>query len=208
MPVAAPFFEPVKTASSTAEDDSSSFTRNKVTFMKSKNILLLGALLAAVAFGTGCQSLNTAGSDGISQHVVPETGLSAEAQAALTKLTADVPAAASLVRSAKGVLVFPSVVKGGFIVGAFHGAGSLFKNGKVTGYYNTSGASYGFQAGIQEYGYALFFMTDSALRYVDAVQGFEIGVGPSIVVVDAGMANHSPPPRPKATCAFIFDQRA
>jgi len=176
--------------------------------MKLKTILFLGTLLAAVAFGTGCGSLNTAGGDGISQHVVPETGLSAETRAALTKLTADVPAAASLVQSAKGVLVFPSVVKAGFVVGAFRGEGSLFKNGKLAGYYNTSGASYGFQAGIQQYGYALFFMTDSALHYVDAVQGFEIGVGPSIVVVDDGMGRSLTTTTAQSDVyAFIFDQK-
>jgi lipid-binding SYLF domain-containing protein len=176
--------------------------------MKSKHVLLLGALLAVVAFGTGCRSLNTAGGDGISQHMVPETSLSAEARAALTKLTADVPAAAALVPGAKGVMVFPGVVKGGFVVGAFRGEGTLFKNGKLAGYYNTSGASYGLQAGIQQYGYALFFMTDSALHDVDAVQGFEIGVGPSVVVVDAGMGKSVTTTTAKSDVyAFIFDQK-
>jgi hypothetical protein len=132
------FPSPVKNASSPAQDHSPNFTRNRTDMMRSKNILLLGTLLVAVAFGTGCGSLNTAGGDGISQHVVPETGLSAETRAALTKLTTDVPAAASLGQSAKGVLVFPSVVKAGFVVGAFRGEGSLFKKGKLAGYYNTS----------------------------------------------------------------------
>jgi lipid-binding SYLF domain-containing protein len=37
-------------------------------------------------------------------------------------------------------------------------------------------------------GYALFFMTDSALRYLEDTGGFELGSGPSIVVLDAGAA--------------------
>jgi len=62
------------------------------------------------------------------------------------------------------------------------------KHGRAVGYYNSVAASYGFQAGIQVFGYALFFMNDSALAYLDKSAGFEIGVGPSIVVVDKGIA--------------------
>jgi lipid-binding SYLF domain-containing protein len=73
-------------------------------------------------------------------------------------------------------------------VGGRYGEGVLYKGGKVAGYYNTAGASYGLQAGAQKYGYALFFMTDSALAYLGKSDGFEIGVGPSVVVMDEGKA--------------------
>ena len=67
------------------------------------------------------------------------------------------------------------------------GDGVLFKKGKASGYYNSLAASYGFQAGLQVFGYALFFMNDAALAYLDKSDGWELGVGPSIVVVDQGM---------------------
>ena len=65
---------------------------------------------------------------------------------------------------AKGILVFPGIVKGGFIVAGQYGEGALLKEGQTVGYYNSIQASYGYQAGLQKYGYALFFMTDSAIH--------------------------------------------
>jgi lipid-binding SYLF domain-containing protein len=101
---------------------------------------------------------------------------------------AKVPDARHLNDRAKGVLVFPNIVKAGFLFGAQYGEGALRQQGRTTGYYNTVAASYGLQAGAQVFGYALFFMSDSALRYLDTSGGFEVGTGPSIVVLDAGAA--------------------
>jgi lipid-binding SYLF domain-containing protein len=111
-----------------------------------------------------------------------------DADVALTNLFDSVPAARALGAQAKGILIFPSIVKGGFIVGGQFGEGALRKGGKTVGYYNTVAASYGLQAGVQKFGYALFLMTDSALNYLEKSDGWEIGVGPSIVVVDEGIA--------------------
>ncbi|HMB35912.1 MAG TPA: twin-arginine translocation pathway signal protein, partial [Methylomirabilota bacterium] len=105
-----------------------------------------------------------------------------DASAALAKLYEKVPEARTLGAQAKGILVFPNIVKAGFLFGGQYGEGVLFKRGKHAGYFNTIAASYGLQAGVQSFGYALFFMTDSALAYLDKSEGFEIGVGPSIVV--------------------------
>ena len=113
--------------------------------------------------------------------------LKASSKAALRQLVANDPAAKLLNDKAKGVLVFPSIVKAGFMFGGQIGEGVLFRGGKAAGYYNTVAGSYGFQAGIQKYGYALFFMTSAALEQLDATRGFEVGVGPSVVVVDEGM---------------------
>ena len=171
-----------------------------------KTGLMIGVAAAAMAILTGCASMGM--SDPAPASALTESSLSAEARAALTKLTSDHPAAASLLHGAKGVLVFPKVTKGGFIVGAFGGQGTMFKQGKVSGYYDTGGASYGLQAGIQQYGYALFFMSDSALKYVDNTQGWEIGMGPSIVIVDEGMAKSMTSTTARSDVyAFIFDQR-
>jgi lipid-binding SYLF domain-containing protein len=64
----------------------------------------------------------------------------------------------------------------------------LFKGGKVAGFYNTSGASYGLQAGAQQFGYAMFLINDKAVSALGANEGFGVGVGPSIVVMDEGKA--------------------
>jgi lipid-binding SYLF domain-containing protein len=111
-----------------------------------------------------------------------------EVDAALLKLYSDVPAAKELAKVAKGILVFPDVIKAGFIVGGQYGDGALRKGDKTVGYYRTVAASYGLQAGAQSFGYALFFLNESALEYLNSSKGWEIGVGPSIVVVDKGLA--------------------
>src|SRR5215472_19361919 len=79
-----------------------------------------------------------------------------KSRAALQQLVAQSPAAATCKSRALAVLVFPKVVKAGFIVGAQSGEGILFERGRGTGRYRTVAASYGLQAGVQEYGYALF----------------------------------------------------
>src|ERR1700752_4893890 len=104
--------------------------------------------------------------------------LKADARAALRDLYASQPSARFLSTKAKSVLVFPSMVKAGFMFGGQVGEGVRFEKDKVKGYYSSVAASYGFQAGIQKFGYAIFFMNNAALRQLDATRGFEVGVGP------------------------------
>lgn len=111
-----------------------------------------------------------------------------EVDAALQQLYSSEPGSRELAARAKAILVFPSVVKAGFLVGAQHDEGALRMGGKTVGYYRIVAASYGFQAGVQSFGYAMFLMTDAAVSYLDKSAGWEIGVGPSIVVLDVGKA--------------------
>jgi lipid-binding SYLF domain-containing protein len=111
-----------------------------------------------------------------------------DVNAALKGLMGSSPAAKELAKISKAVLVFPKIVKGGFIVGGQYGEGALRQGGKTVGYYNTVAASYGLQAGVQSFGYALFFVTDTALEYLNKSEGWEVGIGPSVVVVDEGFA--------------------
>jgi lipid-binding SYLF domain-containing protein len=134
--------------------------------------------------------------------------LTSESRAALRQLIAQNPAAAKVSSRAIAVLVFPDVVKAGFIFGGQGGEGALFVHGKRAGRYRTLAASYGLQAGVQKYGYALFFMNQKAVDWVNAAHGWSIGSGPSLVVVDKGMARtintetlHS------GIYAFTFDQQ-
>ena len=131
-----------------------------------------------------------------------------DAAAALQTLYEGTPGAKELGAKAKGILVFPSIIKAGFIVGGQYGEGALRKRDKTVAYYNTVAASYGLQAGAQSFGYALFFMTDSALRYLDKSDGWEIGTGPSIVVVDQGKAGALTTTTAQADVyAFFFSQQ-
>jgi lipid-binding SYLF domain-containing protein len=134
--------------------------------------------------------------------------LERDARAALQRLTASVPAAKSLSGSATAVLVFPKITKAGLGIGGQYGDGVLFKGGKVAGYYNTSGASYGLQAGAQQFGYAMFLMNDKAVGALGANEGFEVGVGPSVVVMDEGKAKTLTTTTAKDDIyAFIFGQK-
>ena len=163
------------------------------------NKTLLSILLMSFLTLTGCQSTLSG----------TRAEIDRDTDKALRELYATTPAARTLAAKAKGILVFPSITKAGFIFGGqFGGGGALRKNGKTVGYYNTVAGSYGLQAGIQNFGYALFFMTDDALKYLDQSGGFEVGVGPSIVVVDEGMGRSLTTSTIKDSIyGFIFDQK-
>jgi lipid-binding SYLF domain-containing protein len=160
--------------------------------------LLLVALLAL----TACQTT------GGKSDAAAAANIDSDVDAALRNLYASTPAARDLAKRAKGILVFPGVAKAGFIVGGQYGKGALVKNGRTLGYYSLVAGSYGLQAGVQSFDYAMFFMTNSALAYLDSSAGFEVGVGPSVVVVDAGIAKSLTTTTAKDDVyAFIFGQK-
>ena len=129
-----------------------------------------------------------------------------DSQSALQKLYAKSAKAKELGEKAVAILVFPGIYKAGFIVGGQYGEGELIRNGKVIGYYNTVSGSYGLQAGAQKYGYALFFMTEKMLAYLDKSGGWELGTAPNIVVVDKGAATGlSTTASQSDAYAFFFD---
>jgi lipid-binding SYLF domain-containing protein len=131
-----------------------------------------------------------------------------DAKAALAKLYETTPAAKTLGDKAKAILVFPSILKAGLIVGGQGGNGVLLEGGKAVAYYNIAAASYGLQAGVQEFGYAMFLMTDAARAYLNKSEGWEVGVGPSVVIVDAGAAKSLTTTTAKDDVyAFIFSQK-
>ena len=134
--------------------------------------------------------------------------LDIDSKAALDKLFADNPTAQVIARHAKGVLIFPSIVKAGLGVGGAFGEGEGRQNGGVEGYYNSVSGSVGLQAGVQSYGYAVFLMSDKAVQYLHDSDGWEIGVGPTVVVVDEGVArNLSTTTLKDDAYAFVFDQK-
>jgi lipid-binding SYLF domain-containing protein len=131
-----------------------------------------------------------------------------DADHALQMLYKTNPVAADLSKQARAVLVFPSIIKAGLIFGAGYGEGVLKQGPKIDGYYNSFTGSWGLQAGAQSYGYAVFLMTAKAVRYIHRTHGWEIGVGPTVVIVNEGVAkNLSTSTLKDDAYAFIFDQQ-
>lgn len=139
-------------------------------------------------------SMTTLSLLGLSLAAQPAAASAAEidgaANKALQKLYATHPQSRELGKRAVAILVFPKILKAGFVVGAQTGDGALFVGGKPVGHYNISAASYGLQAGVQSFSYALFFMNDASLKYLRDSGGWSVGAGPSFVVVDQGMAKN------------------
>lgn len=134
--------------------------------------------------------------------------LNKDAGQALQALYKTNSVALDMSKHAKAVLVFPNIVKAGLVFGGSYGEGVLLKNSKVTDYYNSVTASWGLQAGAQSYGYVVFLMTDKAVKYLADSRGWELGVGPTVVVVTEGVAkNLSSSTIKDDAYAFIFDQQ-
>jgi lipid-binding SYLF domain-containing protein len=134
--------------------------------------------------------------------------LDKDSNQALQTLYKTNPLAVQLSHSAKAILIFPNIVKAGLIFGGSYGEGELISRGTVDGYYNSVGGSWGLQAGAQSYGYVVFLMTDKAVKYIHESHGWEIGVGPTVVMVDAGVAkNLSTSTLKDDAYAFIFGQQ-
>jgi len=133
--------------------------------------------------------------------------LRSESERALERLYSTNPKARALGEKAYAILVFPTVIKAGFMVGAQRGDGVLFQHGSVAGYYNTTSASYGIQAGIQSFSYALFFMTKDDMKDLNKSGGFNLGASPSLVVADKGVAGDTSVYTLQGIKAFIFGQK-
>jgi len=164
---------------------------------------LFGPLFLALLFVlAGCQDA------AVKPNPVEAAKIDRAANEALHNLYAETPSAKVLAKGAKGILVFPNMVKGGFIGGVQYGTGALRENNQTTGYYNLVAGSVGLQVGAQSFNYVMFFMTDSALNYLHDTEGFELGVGPSFVMMDEGLAkNLTSSTAQDDIYGFVFGQR-
>jgi len=153
------------------------------------------AASAVVSYGTA-QAASTA-----------ET-LNKDADQALQTLYRTNPVAAGIAKQSRAVLVFPNIVKAGLVFGGAYGEGALKQGGRVVNYYNSFSGSWGLQAGAQSYGYAVFLMNQKPVDYLDRSEGWEIGVGPTVVLVNEGVAkNLSTTTLKDDAYAFVFDQK-
>jgi lipid-binding SYLF domain-containing protein len=106
-----------------------------------------------------------------SVHAATSSDLDKEAKQALQTLYKTNPFAKELSTKAKAVLVFPNIVKAGLVFGGSYGEGALLKNDKAVDYYNSVTGSWGLQAGAQSYGYTVFLMNDTAVKYLEDSKG-------------------------------------
>lgn len=167
--------------------------------IKFKDLVLGGALVtAALLPSVWVQPAFAATADDLNR----------DSDQALQNLYRTHPFAEELSKHARAILIFPNVVKAGLIFGGAYGEGELKQGSRIDGYYNSVTASWGFQAGAQSYGYVVFLMSKKAERYIHQTHGWEVGVGPTVVVVDEGMAkNLSTSTLKDDAYAFIFDQQ-
>ena len=105
---------------------------------------------------------------------------------ALEQFNKDIKGGAEFLKSAKGVLVFPSVLKAGIGIGGEYGEGALRIGGKTVDYYSTASASIGFQLGAQSKRVILVFMQDKALKGFQGSSGWEAGVDGSVALIELG----------------------
>jgi lipid-binding SYLF domain-containing protein len=144
-------------------------------------VLLAGVLLSTV----GC-SFTTNAPSTPQESSQTRAAIDSQVSATLTKLYSNVNGSRALVQQAKGVLVFPSEVKAGFIVGGEHGRGALRVGGQTVGYYSTTGISFGWQAGAQSRAIVLLFMTQQALDRFRASQGWKVGADATVAIAKVG----------------------
>ena len=104
----------------------------------------------------------------------------------LEQFKKDIKGGEEFLKSAKGVLVFPNIIKAGFIVGGAYGEGALRIAGKTVDYYNTVAASWGFLAGAQSVRTIIVFMQEDALKKFRESKGWEAGVDGSVTLVNIG----------------------
>jgi len=134
--------------------------------------------------------------------------LNLDADAALQRLYAASPRARELASVSRGVLIFPKITKAGFLVGGQTGDGVMRVGGQPIAYYNISAASYGLQAGVQTFSYVLFFISQASMDYLQRSKGWQVGSGPSVVVLDQGMARSlSTTTLTQDVYAMVFGQR-
>jgi len=134
--------------------------------------------------------------------------IDASVDAAIDRFYKEVAGAREFVKSAKGILVMPNVVKGAFIIGGEYGEGALRIDGKTVAYYNTISGSIGFQIGGESKDIILCFMTEKALNDFRASKGWEAGVDGNVALVTIGAGERADTTTSKdPIVGFVFDAK-
>ena len=151
--------------------------------MNKRHFIATTASLAAVGLlGAGCSTTGGASGDPAARR----QAIDSAADSALSRLYKEAGGSQEMVASAQGVLVFPSIVSAGFIVGGSHGQGVLRQGGQSTGFFRMTEASVGLLAGAQSQAVFILFMTSDALSRFQASRGWTAGVDGSITLATVG----------------------
>jgi lipid-binding SYLF domain-containing protein len=150
--------------------------------MKKRTFLLAGATAAAAPWLAGCTATGPAQSDPAARR----RAIDSDADRALGDLYSKVGGSRELVGRARGVLVFPSVISAGFIIGAGTGEGTLREGGRSTGYYRMTTVSGGWLAGARSAAVIYLFNTNDALQKFKAGSGWQVGADASVSVINVG----------------------
>ena len=155
--------------------------------MQRRNFML--KTTAALAFGglalAGCTT-SSGTPDNASTNMSKRQSIDASVDGTMSRLFQTVPGSRELVSKARGVLVFPSVLQAGFIVGGQYGEGSLKVGGSTVGYYSTVSGSFGLTAGAQSKAIIFLFMTQDALDKFRNTDGWSAGGDASVALVKMG----------------------
>lgn len=146
----------------------------------------LGAALVIGVAALGFTACTTTLPDNQATPAQQRSQINEAADAALKRLYQNVPGSQDYVKRAKGVLIFPETVSGGFILGVEHGKGVLRVGGQNAGYYSTSSGSVGLQAGAQSRAIIMLFMTQQALDDFRKSSGWTAGVDATVAVATVG----------------------
>ncbi|MCD9030232.1 hypothetical protein LDO32_00585 [Luteimonas sp. Y-2-2-4F] len=149
---------------------------------------LAAALLATglALTGVGLTACSTTAGHTAASPSAQRAEIDSAADAALQRLYENAPDARQLVRDAKGVLIFPTVVRAGFVVGGEYGRGVLRVGNQPAGYYRTAAGSLGLQAGAQSSATILLFMTDESLAKFRSSNGWTAGADATVAVAHVG----------------------
>jgi lipid-binding SYLF domain-containing protein len=143
-----------------------------------RRLVLGGAAMGAAALLAGVPRAWAAG----------RAELNLTGKASLQRLYASNATARAIGAKARAILIFPKITKGGFVIGGQGGQGVLFVKGVPQRYFRIVAGSFGLQAGIQNFSYALFFMSDAAMMRLKKADGWALGTDPNIVLLDKGAA--------------------
>ncbi len=175
--------------------------------------ITITTLASAAVLSLSCVTLSHCAGGIVAQtnaSTVDPEGLAQSSRTALDSLCRTNANARALRGKAKAILVFPAITKGAFVIGGMGGNGALIlPGGGVREFYQTGGLSYGFQAGVQEYGYALFLMDNSAIKALNSSDGWAVGSSPNLVVMDSSVtvSGLSTSTINKGTYAFFFNRK-
>lgn len=149
--------------------------------LKSATVLAIGGLALA-----GCTANRNAGTEQAAGAADVRRSIDADVDSTLQRLYSTVGGSRELVAKASGLLVFPSVIQAGFVVGAQYGKGSLRVGGSTVGYYSTTSGSFGLTAGAQSKALIFLFMTQDALDNFRNSDGWSAGADASVALVRIG----------------------